>query len=140
MADPLSITASIVAMLQAAGAIARGIGTIRSAAWASKEVALLRRDVDDLVNTMSILQSHLERRPHLNRDVARMLESKLLQAKAIVEELHNMVTIRLIRTATGRVKKSSYMWADLSGDIKRQRQNLTSVMNSLSFVSILGLL
>lgn len=71
MADPLSITASIVAVLQAGGALAQGIEKISAARNAPKEVALLREDIARLEAVISTTQSHLEAKPRLDRQAER---------------------------------------------------------------------
>lgn len=139
MADPLSIAAGIIAVLQASSVMIQGAEKVYTALHAERHVQQLRRDLQDLATAVSVLHSHLTEHPHMRPQAAELLLSKLQQTQIVVQRLDKFIRHTLTESRTGRAKKRAFLWQSINGKIERYCEQLNVAMQSLSFASIVGL-
>ena len=129
MADPLSITASVIAVLGAAEGVSKTLARIKSLRHAPTEVLALINEVSDL----RIILGEVER--YVIRDVSSPVE-QLQTMSTLVEramdsllELDQLIQYRLLK-ATSRStepKISRREWAAAKPVIERYRQGLRDI-------------
>lgn len=139
MADPLSIAASIIAVLQATAIAAQGIEKIYAARNAAREVSATQEEGRQLLNVVSMIKNKLEMRPRLTIDTQQHLLDQLRRAEAVALELDVFVK-NVQKKGSTRVKKMSYLWADVKGEAKILRRELSSAADRLAAAATLALL
>ena len=135
MADPLSITASIIAVVGAAEGIGKTFAKIRNVRHAPGEVLALMNEVSDL----KIILENVER--YFVRNASRGLHIEQLQtlsalvdrAKEYMLELDQLIHYRLLKahSTTAEFKVSRYEWAAAKHMVERFRQSLRDVRLNL---------
>ena len=170
MADPLSITASIIAVLQAGSVVAQGMLTLSraclslaslqlcsgdgmtltdsltgleklyAAKQASKEVQKLRREIERLDEMVKVIYGHLERQPALDPHAQHVLMKELTHAENTVNELEAIVKRQLSNSKTGKVSRASYLWVDLKGQLKQIRERVSMSLQAVERAMVLVML
>ena len=135
MADPLSITASIIAVIGAAEGIGKTFAKIRNVRHAPSEVLALMNEVSDL----KVILGDVER--YFVRDTRRTLHSEQLQtmstlvnsAKEYILKLDQLIHYRLLKADSTQTefKVSRHEWAAAKHMIERFRQGLRDVRLNL---------
>ena len=129
MADPLSITASIIAVLGAAEGVSKTLAKIKSLRHAPNEILALINEVSDLRIILGEVERYIIRdasRPSPSNEQLQTMSTLVEKAKQSLLELDQLVQYRLLkansRLAAPRV--SRHEWAAAKHVIERFRQGL----------------
>ncbi|KAG4431012.1 hypothetical protein IFR05_013502 [Cadophora sp. M221] len=143
--DPLSISASIVALIGAATTVVRGLDRLQALRHAPAELKVLLNEVGDLQVVLTSVKESLESLRGLGtqipQDALRNLPDMIDRATKTIEDLHNFVSGDLLKgdlnPASGVLKVSRRTWlgkdkklAAFRGSIKECKDNLNIVLHS----------
>ena len=132
MADPLSITASIIAVLGAAEGVNKTLSKIKSLRHAPNEVLALINEVSDLRLVLGEVERCVIRdasRPSSPIEQLQTMSTLVERAKNTLLELDQLIQYRLLK-ATSRsaeLKVSRREWAAAKPVIERFRQGLRDI-------------
>ena len=140
--DPLSLTASIIAVFGAGGTIAKGLGKIRRLKRAPDVLLQLNNDVTDLhlliraVDELYRQRNNLSSASTLQEEVVcRTLE----RAKHAVLELEKLIGYILTKETNAGTEVNNLAWiravdriTETKGNIRAARDNLNTVWAALS--------
>ena len=138
MADPLSITASIIAVVTAAEGVSK-----KNAQRAPSELLALVNEVSDLRVILNDVDSHL------NRDAGRALLSDPLQhmatllqrAKDRLLQLDQLIQYQLVKpdSTIANLKVSRREWVKAKNIIKKYQQSLRDIrLNIIAQMTVLN--
>ena len=128
MADPLSITASIIAVITAVECISKTLAKVISARNAFSELLTLVNEVSDIRIILNDFESHLigyGDRPQYSRPL-KLMATLLQRAKDQLLELDKLIEYQLLKptSTSAHLKVSHYKWMKSKRVIERYRQNL----------------
>ena len=132
MADPLSITASIVAVIGAAGGITKILGKIKNLRNAPNELLALFNEVSDLQIILKDLQHYILQnieRPQILQEELQHISILVGRAKDKLLELDELIQYRLVKpeSISDQIKVSKREWARAKDSIERFRQSLRDI-------------
>ncbi|KAH7379029.1 ankyrin repeat-containing domain protein [Cadophora sp. MPI-SDFR-AT-0126] len=143
--DPLSISASIVALIGGATTVVRGLDKLQSLRHAPAELKALLNEVADLQVVLTSVKESLEclrgLGPQIPHDALRNLPDMIDRATKTIEDLNSFVSGNLLKgdpnPAGGVLKVSRRTWlgkekklAAFRGSIKECKENLGIVLLS----------
>jgi hypothetical protein len=127
--DPLSVTASVLAILGAAGQVTKGLAKIRSIHNAPAELSGLINEVSDLraiISQVATFSNRLEDEGLRGPVVA--LKSHLSRARDQLYALDNLINVELLKVrASGSVRLSRKAWIRLKPDIELMQLELRGI-------------
>jgi hypothetical protein len=127
--DPLSVTASILAIVGAANQVYKGLAKIRALHHAPAELSALINEVSDLraiLSQVATFSSRLEEERLRGPVIA--LKSHLSRARDQLCVVDNLITAELIKVkADGTVKISRTAWLRLKPDFDLAQRELTGI-------------
>ena len=132
MADPLSIAASIIAVIGAAERVRKTLTKIRNIRNAPSEVLALVNEVSDLRIILGDLEGYIRQntaRPQLPEEQLHHMSILLQRAKDRLLELDRLVEYRLLtpESRSDRIRVSRREWAQSKDTVKRFRQSLRDI-------------
>ena len=132
MADPLSIIASIIAVVGAAEGVAKTLGKIKTIRNAPDELLALINEVSDLKIILSDIQSyviHNIQRPQISPEELRNISTLINRARDKLLELDQLIQYRLIKpdSVSDQIKVSRREWLRARSTIERFRQSLRDI-------------
>ena len=131
MADPLSITASIIAVVGAAEGVTKTLAKIRNIRNAPEELLALINEVSDLRIILAGIQSYVQNTaasPEL-QDALQHLTVLINRAKDKLLQLDELVQYRLTKpeSVADQIKVSRREWARAKTTIDDFRQSLRDI-------------
>ncbi|KAL9116909.1 MAG: hypothetical protein Q9187_006561 [Circinaria calcarea] len=137
MADPLSITASIVAVIGAARVITKTLGKIKNLRNAPNELLALFNEVSDLRIILEDLQHYILQnieRPQILQEELQHISILVDRAKDKLLELDEFIQYRLVKpeSISDQIKVSKRKWARAKDSIERFRQSLRDIRLNIS--------
>ena len=132
MADPLSITAGIVAVVGAAGGITKTLGKIKDLRNAPDELLALINEVSDLRLILNDLQHYIlqnTQRQQILQEELQHLSILVGRAKDKLLQLDELIQYRLVKPDSifGEIKVSKREWARARSSIVRFQQSLRDI-------------
>ena len=132
MADPLSLTASIIAVLGAAEGVGKTLKRIKNIYNAPTEVLALINEISDLRIILSDLQGYITQnttRPQLPSEQLRHMSVLLQRAKDRLLELDQLVEYQLLKpeSRSDHIRVSRREWAKAKETVGRFRQSLRDI-------------
>ena len=145
MADPLSITASIIAVLGALDSVGKAIAKVRTLKNSSDDLIALINEVSDYKVVLHDIERHF-RNPPQSSDTAAIdqhthLASLIKRAKDPLLELEQMIEHRFQKTEArdGQVKVSRVEWLRAKSAVERLRQKLRDTRQNIqSYTSLIN--
>ncbi|MCJ1385550.1 hypothetical protein MMC17_008673 [Xylographa soralifera] len=144
--DPLSLTASILAVLTAAGTVANGLKKLRSLKHAPDEFVTLTTEVSDLQLVLEEVNDAIRAQGEHGERLSTNLAKLLLRAKTTLVKLNKIIQKRLTRTQTSNInelKVARLAWIikrpvvrALQEELQGIRLNLTTALTSGNSVGI----
>ena len=135
MADPLSITASIIAVIGTAEGIGKTFAKIRNIRYAPSEVLALMNEVSDLTVILGDVERYFVRDTSrtLNPELLRTLSTLVNRAKEHILELDQLIHYRLLKAHSTKTefKVSRHEWVAAKHITKQFRQRLRDVRLNL---------
>ena len=133
MADPLSITASIIAVMGAAEGVSKGFSKIKDFRRAPDDFLALMNEISDLRIVLGDVERNTREAgrfsiPH--EQTAHMLDLTQ-RAKDRLLELDQLVQYRLVKPAAGGMRISRREWIIAKPTIVRFRESLRDVRLNL---------
>jgi hypothetical protein len=138
--DPLSVTASVIAITQAVFSIGQGIQAFRSLNNASTELLSLLQDLISLQAVLQLLKAHISSQPSLSVripiDYPLAIQSLYLDLSKTTAELNDLAE-RLLASSKGINKKGLYHVSRISylkekSNIERLRDRSQVLQNNAS--------
>ena len=131
MADPLSITASIIAVVTAIEGVSKTLAKIRNAHNAPYELSALVNEVSNLRIVLNDVYTHLESessRPEPLKSIRHMVEV-LERAKDTLLRLDQLIYRKLTKhdSTSANPKVSRYEWIKARSIIENYRQSLRDI-------------
>lgn len=127
--DPLSITASVIAILGAAGEVTKGLAKVQALYHAPAELSGLMNEVSDLravISQISTFSNQLEEESFRGPVVT--LKNHLNKAMGQLRTLDNLINAELFKVrADGTIKMSRTAWIRLKADVQRMQRDLRSI-------------
>ena len=132
MADPLSITASIIAVVGAAEGITKTLAKFKSIRNAPDELLALINEVSDLNIILSNVQSyiiHNTQKPQISQEELQNISTLINRAKEKLLELDQLIQYQLVKPESipDRLKVSRREWLRARGTIEKLRQSLRDI-------------
>ncbi|MCJ1292557.1 hypothetical protein MMC34_004108 [Xylographa carneopallida] len=144
--DPLSLTASILAVLTAAGTVSSGLNKLRRLKHASDEFLVLMTEVSDLQTVLEEVNDAIRAQGEYGERLSTNLAKLLLRAKVTLVKLNKIIQKRLTKTqSTGvnKLKVARLAWIikrpavrALQAELQGIRLNLTAALASGNSVGI----
>ncbi|MCJ1402645.1 hypothetical protein MMC11_005865 [Xylographa trunciseda] len=144
--DPLSLTASILAVLTAAGTVASGLKKLQSLKHASDDFLALMTEVSDLQLVLESVNDAIRAQGESGRHLSTSLAKLLLRAKTTLIKLNKIIQKRLTKTQTtsqNELKVARLAWIIkrsavriLQEELRDIRLNLTTALASGNSVGI----
>lgn len=133
--DPLSITASIIAVIGAAASTRKGISKLLSLCEASEELFALKNEVSDLQalfwSTKDLLQAQTSPLTQTHTEslikIAEETRKKLLEITAIVDQ--DIINVNQY-PHDGKLKISKYRWLKHQACLRRLKDEMRNVKSS----------
>ena len=97
MADPLSLAASVIAVVGVAKGVALTMSKIKNIHNAPAEVLALSNEVSDLQILLDDVQKHIVRNPYLSQERLQYLSTLVGKAKDKLLQLDELIQYRLLR-------------------------------------------
>ncbi|KAL8861156.1 MAG: hypothetical protein Q9178_002372, partial [Gyalolechia marmorata] len=127
--DPLTITASVIAILGAAGQVTKGIAKVQALQHAPADLSGLMNEVSDLravISQVSTFSNQLEEERFRGPVVT--LKGHLDEAMVRLRTLDNLINVELFKVrADGTIKMSRTAWIRLKADVQRRQRELRSI-------------
>ena len=143
MADPLSITASIIAVVGAAEGVTKTLTKIKNIRNAPEELLALINEVSDLQIVLGDIQSYTQTMtisPPI-QDAFQHLSVLIDRARNKLLQLDELIQYRLTKpeSAVGRIKVSRREWATARTTIDNFRQSLRDIkLNIIAQMSVIN--
>ena len=143
MADPLSITASIIAVVATAKGIGKALGKIKNLSNAPDELLALINEVSDLTVVLDDAESLLTRNidgPLLSRAIQH-LGTLLQRAKDILLQLDLLIEYQVVKPGSTLkdLKVSRSEWVKSKKKLESYRQRLLDVrLNIMAQLSVVS--
>ena len=136
MADPLSFTAGIIAVIGAADGVATTLAKIRSLRNAPDELLALTNEVSDLRIILRDIENHFSQstnRPQTPQDQLGHMSVLINRAKERILELDRLIQYRLVKpeSVSDQIKISRQQWARAKDVINKFRQSLRDIRLNL---------
>ena len=142
MADPLSITASIIAVIGAAEGVSKVFSKIKDVRQAPNDLLALMNEVSDLRAVLGDVERHIQGadRILLPPEQAARMSDLIQRAKNCVSELNRLIQRRLVKPSAGEIKVSRRGWAIAQPTVVRFRENLRDIrLSLLTQMTVMGL-
>ena len=117
MADPLSITASIIAIVSAAEGVSSAISRLKTLYDAPAEALALINELSDLGVVLSQVEKHIvqnnqEQETQRSREQLQSLAALVESATVVLHDVHELVQTRLLvpQSTLHRRSVSQYGW------------------------------
>jgi light-regulated signal transduction histidine kinase (bacteriophytochrome) len=127
--DPLSVTASILAIVGAATQVTKGLAKVRALHYAPAELSALINEVSDLraiLSQVATFGNQLEEERLRGPVVA--LRSHLTRARAQLRAVDNLINTELFKVkADGTAKISRTAWIRVKPDVDMAQRELAGV-------------
>ena len=133
--DPLSISASVLTLLGAGGAIAKGVDRIRSLKKASDILLQLHNEISDLQLLIHAVNGFFHQ--HSDPDICDQQEiicAVLQRAKDTVVELEQAIAYVLTKETSTGSELNRVAWLSAFKKVKKLRADMRSVRNDLNTV------
>ena len=134
MADPLSITASIIAIISAAEGVTLALSRIKTIYDAQAEVLAFINELSDLGVVFSNVEKYIVHRiqepeTQVPQEQMQSIATLVESATIILHEVDQLVHSRLIlpRSTRDQTAISRYGWLRLKPDLQRHRKRLKSI-------------
>ena len=131
--DPLSITASVIAILGAAREVTKGLAKVQALQHAPAELSGLINEVSDLravISQVSIFSNQLEEENFRGPVVA--LKGHLSRAMVQLRTLDNLINTKLFKfRADGTTRMSRRAWIRLRADVELMQRELRSIRGNI---------
>ena len=132
MADPLSITASIIAVVGAAEGVTKTLAKIKSIRNAPDELLPLINEVSDLKIILSDMQNYITQntqKPQISQQELRNISTLINRAKEKLLELDQLIQYRLVKpeSISDQIKVSRREWLRAKSTIEKFRQSLRDI-------------
>ena len=132
MADPLSIIASIIAVIGAAEGMSKTLTKIRNICNAPVEVLALTNEVCDLRVILNDLEGYITQntlRPQLPQEQLHHISVLLQRARNCLLELDKLIEYRLLKPESrpDQIQVSRREWARVKDIIEKFRQSLRDI-------------
>ena len=132
MADPLSITASVIAVVGAAEGVTKAIAKVKGFYNASNEAMALINEISDLRIVLYSVQSYVSQNARRSQSPLEQLDHMsilLNRAKDRLLHLDQLVQYQLVkpRSTNERIQASRREWARAKGMIKSFRRSLRDI-------------
>ena len=132
MADPLSITASIIAVVGAAEGVTKTLAKIKSIRNAPDELLALINEVSDLRIILSDMQNYLTQntqRPQISQEELQNISTLINRAKKKLLELDQLIQYRLVKPESNshQIKVFRREWLRAKNTIEKFRQSLRDI-------------
>ena len=140
MADPLSITASIIAVVGAAEGVTKTLAKIKSIRNAPDELLALMNEVSDLKLVISDIQNHIViQRAQTPQTELQNISTLVKRAKDKLLELDQLIQYRLVKPESDQIKVSRREWLRAKAVIERFRQNLRDIrLNIITQMAVIN--
>ena len=138
MADPLSITASIIAILGAAEGVTKMVGKLKSIQNAPTELLALLNEIADLTlvlrHVQNFTRSQSTRSPQLFPDQFQHLSTLVDRAREKVLRLEELIEYRLVKpdSTPANIKISRLDWVKARRPLKEFQQSLRDIRQNIS--------
>ena len=138
MADPLSITASIIAILGAAEGVTKMVGKIKGIQDAPTELLALLNEVADLTlvlrHVQNFTRSQSARSPQSLQDQCQHLSALVDRAREKVLRLEELIEYKLVKpdSTPESIKISRLEWAKARRPLKEFQQSLRDIRQNIS--------
>ena len=120
MADPLSITASIIAVVGAAEGVTKTLAKFKSIRNAPDELLALINEVSDLKLVFSDIQNHIViQRAQIPQTKEQNISTLVKRAKDKLLELDQLIQYRLVKPESDQIKVSRREWLRARAVIER---------------------
>ena len=126
--DPLSASASVIAIVGATGKVIKGIRSLKALRDAP-------RKLDDLLDEVSQLETILQAVRNVSEDAGSDLKRLIETAQKILIELDSLIEYKLTEVGTSN-KVDRWQWIRSSKDVERLRGKLQNVTSNL--VALIG--
>ena len=126
--DPLSVGASVIAVVGATGKVIKGIGRLKAMQDAPKEL-------DDLLMEVSQFELVVQASQRVNGNIGSELRALLKTAQDLVIEFESLIEYKLTEPGTSN-KVDRWQWIRSSKDVERLRVKLRDVTANL--VALVG--
>ena len=140
MADPLSLTASIIAVIGAVEVVAKTLKKISSIRNAPNELLALVNEISDFRIILSDVENHnVKNTESVPQQQLQHMSILLNRAKDQLLQLDELVQNRLIKpnSTLANVKVSRLNWSKASGTIEEFRKRLKDVrMNLIALLAV----
>ncbi|KAL9118382.1 MAG: hypothetical protein Q9187_005073 [Circinaria calcarea] len=139
MADPLSVTASIIAVLGAIEGVTKTLAKIKNIRNAPQELLALINEVNDLKLILSDVQNYVSQttgRPQVLQEPLQHMSILVNRARSRLLELDELVQYRFTKAGStvDQIKVSRREWARARSTIDTFRQNEFKAKNSCKFL------
>ena len=140
MADPLSITASIIAVVGAAEGVTKTLAKIKSIRNAPDELLALINEVSDLKLIISDIQNHIViQRAQIPQTELQNISTLIKRAKDKLLELDQLIQYRLVKPESDQIKVSRREWLRAKAVIERFRQDLRDIrLNIITQMAVIN--
>ena len=141
--DPLSLTASIIAVLGAGGIVAKGIRRLICLRDIPKSFLLLNNELSDLQTVIAVVQDlHVQNSQILEAEkpAGIILYNALKEAKVVVLDLETLIEYALTKVTVHGTRISRKIWIQEESKIQRMKDRIRIVrVDVTTATSILGL-
>ena len=142
--DPISLTASIVALVGAGGSVAKGFRKLISLKQVPESLLQLNKEVSDLQLVVSATQElcwqHNESFREPRTQPHHVLENALKKAKTAILELEVLIAYVLTKATAGGEKVDHFAWIREESKTKVMKERLrASRMDIMAAASLLSL-
>ena len=132
MADPLSLIASIIAVVGAAEGVSKTLAKMKSIRDAPDELLALINEVSDLRIILMDVQSYIAqnlRRPRIAQDELQHMSTLIDRAKEKLLKLDELIQYRLVKpdSIANHIKVSKREWVRAKSTIEKFQQSLRDI-------------
>ena len=138
MADPLSITASVIAIIGAAEGVTKIFEKLRNIENAPSELLALFNEVADLTLVLRSVQNFIRSQnahgPQISQDQLQHLSELVDKAKNKVLQLEEFMEYRLVKpdSTSKNIKVARQEWMKAKRTIKEFKQNLRDIRQNIT--------
>lgn len=137
--DPLSLTASIIAVLGAASAAAQGLEKLRSIRHAPQQVLVVLSEVSDfrtVIATLQTITDDLGNQKNQDPEIVEHIESLIRKSEALLKKINTFIRAGLIKNlrhvSTDGIKISWRIWIRKQGHMQELSAHLANVRKDIS--------
>ena len=144
MADPLSITASIIAVVGAAEGVGKTINKIRNFREAPYELFSLINEISDFRIVLGDIEGNLIQNTsyiQLQAEQSEHMSALLDRAKEQLLQLDELVQYQLVRpdSTSQQVKVSRQTWARATNTVKTYRKSIRNTrLNIIAYMTVIN--